>query len=69
MKYKNVELTELLPSDWDGHPRLMLVWRNGDYMPSALRVDGYVNLEGSVYKKCEKIDTMPLGWYVNFRYI
>lgn len=19
--------------------------------------------------KCEKIDTMPLGWYVNFRYI
>lgn len=49
MKYKNVELTELRPSDWDGHPRLMLVWRNGDYMPSALRVDGYVNLEGSVY--------------------
>ena len=49
MKYKNVELTELRPSDWDGHPRLMLVWRNGDYMPSALRVEGYVNLEGHVY--------------------
>ena len=49
MKYKNVELTELQPSDWDGHPRLMLVWRNGDYRPSALRVEGYVNLEGHVY--------------------
>lgn len=49
MKYKNVELTELQPSDWDGHPRLMLVWRNGDYMPSALWVEGYVNLEGRVY--------------------
>jgi hypothetical protein len=49
MKYKNVELTELQPSDWDGHPRLMLVWRNGDYRPSALRVEGYVNLEGYVY--------------------
>lgn len=49
MKYKNVELTELQPSDWDGHPRLMLVWRNGDYKPSALRVEGYINLEGHVY--------------------
>ena len=49
MKYKNVELTELQPSDWDGHPRLMLVWRNGDYRPSALRVEGYVNLEGHVH--------------------
>ena len=49
MKYKNVELTELQPSDWDGHPRLMLVWRNDDYMPSALRVEGYVSLEGHVY--------------------
>lgn len=49
MKYKNVELTELQPSDWDGHSRLMLVWRNGDYRPSALRVEGYVNLEGYVY--------------------
>lgn len=49
MKYKNVELTELQPSDWDGHPRLMLVWRNGDYRPSALRVEGYVSLEGHVY--------------------
>lgn len=44
MKYKNVELTELQPSDWDGHPRLMLVWRNGELMPSALRVEGYVHL-------------------------
>ena len=49
MKYKNVELTELCPSNWDGHPRLMLVWRNGDYRPSTLRVEGYVNLEGHVY--------------------
>ena len=49
MKYKNVELTELQPSDWDGHPRLMLVWRNSDYYPSALRVEGYVHLEGHVY--------------------
>ena len=49
MKYKNVELTELQPSDWDGHPRLMLVWRNGDYRPNALRVEGYVNLEGYIY--------------------
>lgn len=49
MKYKNVELTELLPLDWDGRPRLMLVWRNGDCRPSALRVDGYINLEGHVY--------------------
>ena len=22
-----------------------------------------------IIHKCEKIDTMPLGWYVNFRYI
>ena len=22
-----------------------------------------------LYKKCEKIDTMLLGWYMNFRYI
>ena len=49
MKYKNVELTELQPSDWDGHPRLMLVWRNSDYYPSALRVEGYVHLEGRIY--------------------
>jgi len=49
MKYKNVELTELQPSDWDGHPRLMLVWRNRDYYPSALRVEGYVHLEDCVY--------------------
>lgn len=49
MKYKNVELTELQPSDWDGHPRLMLVWRNSDYHPSALRVEGYVHLEDHVY--------------------
>lgn len=49
MKYKNVELTELQPSDWDGHPRLMLVWRNSDYYPSALRVEGYVHLEDHVY--------------------
>ena len=49
MKYKNVELTELQPSDWDGHPRLMLVWRNSDYRPSALRVEGYVHLEGYIY--------------------
>lgn len=49
MKYKNVELTELQPSDWDGHPRLMLVWRNGELMPSALRVEGYVHLEGRVH--------------------
>lgn len=49
MKYKNVELTELQPTDWDGHPRLMLVWRNGDYRPNALRVEGYVNLEGYIY--------------------
>ena len=49
MKYKNVELTELQPSDWDGHPRLMLVWRNSDYYPSALRVEGYVHLEDRVY--------------------
>lgn len=49
MKYKNVELTELQPSDWDGHPRLMLVWRNSDYRPTALRVEGFVNLEGYIY--------------------
>lgn len=49
MKYKNVELTELQPSDWDGHPRLMLVWRNSDYRPNALRVEGYVHLEDHVY--------------------
>ena len=49
MKYKNVELTELQSSDWDGHPRLMLVWRNGDYRPSVLWVEGYVSLEGHVY--------------------
>ena len=49
MKYKNVELTELQPSDWDGHPRLMLVWRNSDYRPAALRVEGYVHLEDHIY--------------------
>lgn len=49
MKYKNVELTELQPSDWDGHPRLMLVWRNSDYRPSALRVEGYIHLEDHIY--------------------
>lgn len=26
-------------------------------------------LDNLIYNKCEKIDTMPLGWYVNFRYI
>lgn len=57
MKYKNVELTELQSSDWDGHPRLMLVWRNSDYYPSALRVEGYVHLE-----ECECLDEVNWNW-------
>ena len=32
-------------------------------------INSGIMCEDGLYKKCEKIDTMPLGWYVNFRYI
>lgn len=49
MKYGNVELTELQPSDWDNKPRLMLVWNNYDYKPKALKVMGYIAIQGRIH--------------------
>lgn len=49
MKYGNVELTELQPSDWDNKPRLMLVWNNYDCKPKALRVMGYIAIQGRIH--------------------
>lgn len=30
MKYKEIELTEMLPANWDGNTRQMLVWNDND---------------------------------------
>lgn len=41
MKYNGIELTEMLPENWDGKTREMLVWCAGSPEPSLLTVIGY----------------------------
>lgn len=52
MKYNGIELTEMLPENWDGKPRKMLVWCNDTTHTTPMKrvVCGY--------------DPIHLGWLV-----
>lgn len=47
-------------------PQVKIIEGEEEIVNYITRLHAFVD---AIYKKCEKINTMPLGWYVNFRYI
>lgn len=50
MKYKEIELTEMLPANWDGNTRQMLVWNDNDTSCHLAYVIGYTDI--AVRRNC-----------------